>query len=83
MNIYTFEQWEKDGDLKVEVGQFIDDRVFYDLLGSVPPATYSRGVFQPGEPYTHDFKTGRALYNTFKKNAELWQYVGLMVLQEG
>lgn len=77
--IYTDEQWWKDRDLKVQVGQFIEDKVFWQLLESVPPTTYSKGIFQPGEPYSYDWDTGQALYRTFEhdENEKLYKYIGL------
>ena len=78
-SIYTYEQWCKDKTLKVKEGQFIDDKVFYQLLGCVPPKTYERGLFQVGEPSDHDWNTGKALYNTFEydKTEKLYKYIGL------
>jgi hypothetical protein len=85
MDIYTMEQWEKDKTLNVKVGQFISNEVFWELCGALPPATWERGIFQPGEAYSHDWNRNCALYQTFKKNgtgdAE-YQYVGLKPLGE-
>ena len=77
--IYTYEQWEKDGILNVKIGQFVDKKVFNQLLNSVPPQTYGRGFFQPGEPYSHDWNTGQALYKTFQyvDSEKLYKYIGL------
>lgn len=82
MNIYTTEQWEKDGTLKVKEGQIISPAVFYELLNSVPPTTYAGGFFQMGEAYIHN-SMGEALYSTFKhvsddeKGKPLYKYIGL------
>lgn len=77
--IYTYSQWWKDRDLKVEVGQYIDRRVYYQLLECMPPTTYGGEIFQPGEPYSHDWNTGQALYKTFEydKSEKLYKYIGL------
>lgn len=75
--IYTMQDWRNDKSLKVQIGQYIDEEVFEQLLDSIPPITYSRGVFQPGEAYDHNMETGNPLYQTFVKNNDLYQYVGL------
>lgn len=75
--IYTMQDWRNDKSLKVQIGQYIDEEVFEQLLDSIPPITYSRGVFQPGEAYDHNIETGEPLYQTFVKNNDLYQYVGL------
>ena len=79
---YDMSQWQQDGTLKVQQGQFVEDSVFEDLLNSVPPAYYEGGWFQVGEPYTHDPESGRALYQTFCRLGEKghqWKYIGLML----
>lgn len=77
-NIYTMEKWRNDRTLKVQEGQIIEPEVFYQLMGSVPPETYSNGIFQPGEPADHEFRTGRALYMTFEHvGNNFYKYVGL------
>lgn len=84
MELYTMQQWEADRYLKVEQGQNIAPDVFFQLLNAVPPTFYEMGMFQCGEPYTHDWNTGLALYKTFKhvdtdaKGQPIYQYVGLM-----
>jgi hypothetical protein len=80
--IYTDQDWENDGTLKVQVGQIIAPEVFWQLLNCVPPKTYSKGIFQVGEPYSHDWDTGKALYQTFelaysKGREPYYRYVGL------
>lgn len=76
--VYTMRDWEEDGTLKVEVGQLIAPYVFFQLLGSVPPKTYGNGLFQVGEPYSHDWNTVQALYRTFEEiDRNYWLYVGL------
>lgn len=83
MDMYTMKQWESDRTLKVAVGQNIAPDVFFELLNSVPPQTYARGIFQAGEPYSHDWTTGKSLYSTFKHVADdedglpIYQYIGL------
>lgn len=76
--VYTALDWERDRTLSVKVGQVINPDVFWDLCGSMPPRTWAHGVFQPGEPYSHDHETGEALYHTFERiEGEFYKYVGL------
>lgn len=74
-NIYTKEQWSKDGSLSVNVGQLISEEVFCQLLESVPPKTFGRGIFQVGEPRNHDFAM-RPLFDTFENTADGWKFCG-------
>ena len=73
---YTMDDWRMDGSLKPEVGEYIEDEVIEELAGSVPPTTYSRGIFQPGEAYTmsEDYAD---LYMTFVRDNDAWKYIGL------
>lgn len=72
------QDWERDRTLKVEVGQVIEPAVYWQLLNSLPPQTYGRGTFQPGEPYSHDWTTGSPLFQTFESvGDDYWKYVGL------
>ena len=75
-SIYTIDNWKKDGSLKPVIGQYVSDDVIEELLNSVPPTTYSRGIFQPGEAYTmsEDYTD---LYMTFARKNSGWQYIGL------
>lgn len=77
-DVYTNADWERDRTLKVQVGQLIEPDVFWELCESVPPHRWSKGVFQPGEPYDHDRETGKALYQTFEQmGGDYHKFVGL------
>ena len=73
---YTMDDWRVDGSLKPEVGDYVEDEVVEELANSVPPTTYSRGIFQPGEAYdmSEDYTD---LYMTFVREERGWKYVGL------
>ncbi len=76
-NTYTEKDWQRDGTLKVEVGQMIEPAVYYQLRGAVPPVQ-DGFIFQVGEPYTYDMETGVSLYSTFERTARnLYKYIGL------
>ena len=75
-NIYTYEDWSRDGSLKVKPGQYIDDEVFYQLRDSVPPTTFGKGIFQPGEAFSMS-QEFQELYMTFIRKGDMWQYLGL------
>lgn len=74
--VYTMDDWRNDGTLKVKVGQCIDDDVFEELSGSVPPRSYSRRCFQPGEAQCPSVD-GEELYKTFTNINGNWKYLGL------
>lgn len=78
MEKYTMKQWQEDKYFNAEVGQVCDAEVMFQLINNVPPRTYSDDIFQAGEPWSHDFSTGKALYLTFELvgNYE-YKYIGL------
>ena len=73
--MYTKKDWERDGDLRVKIGDMIDQEVFYQLRDCVPPKTLSEWIFQVGEAHDHD-EQGNALYTTFKSTYDGWMYCG-------
>ena len=77
-NIYTMQDWERDGTLKVKVGQIIEPEVFYQLLNCVPPHYWAKGFFQVGEPSSFDFTSGKQTYQTYEKVNEddYYKYIG-------
>jgi len=75
-NIYTKDNWNKDGYLKVKVGQYVADDVIKELRDSMPPASYKASCFQPGEAYTLSMDY-IDLYMTFVIDNGMWRYVGL------
>ena len=78
MERYTMKDWERDGSLSVKVGQIIDSDVFWELFECLPPHHWGGGIFQPGEPHTHDWDTGKALYQTFEHvGNDCYRYIGL------
>lgn len=76
-NVYTMDDWRRDGSLKVQIGQLIAPEVYWQLRDSVPPMS-DGGCFQPGEAYDHDWRTGKALYQTFTREGDnYYRYKGL------
>lgn len=76
-NVYTMDDWRRDGSLKVQIGQLIAPEVYWQLRDSVPPMS-DGGCFQPGEAYDHDWRTGKALYQTFTREGNnYYRYKGL------
>lgn len=74
-DMYTQQDWERDGDLKIVPGQVVSDDVVRELRDCVPPTTLSRGLFQPGEAYTCN-SNYEQLYMTFVRQNEGWKYIG-------
>lgn len=72
---YTMDDWRRDGELKIQIGQRIDDEVFAELKNNVQPKAYSKRCFQPGEVQTKSVN-GEDLYLTFTLD-DGWKYLGL------
>ena len=49
--VYTMADWERDKTLSPAIGQEVSREVFNEQLNCVPPAYYSNGIMQVGEPY--------------------------------
>lgn len=66
----TLKEWhESQLDLLDYLGTTpceIDEDIYYDQLGVVPPAYSKNGLFQVGEAYTHD-DNDIPYYFTFKR----------------
>lgn len=80
-DVYTADDWTRDGDLHVQRGQMVPDAVVDNLSESVPPCIVPNrsggGLFQCGEPLTSD-PEGESLFHTFKyRGGGLWEYVGV------
>ena len=82
MKKYTMEDWEKDGSLKIQIGQVTSDEVIESLLNCLPPTTYGRGIFQVGERKDSDYEelvnndNYIELFDTFKRESGEWIYCG-------
>ncbi len=77
-DVYTMQDWERDGTLKVKEGQVIEPDVFWELCNSLPPHRWDKGVFQPGEAYSYDMEKCCQTYQTFESMGEdYYKYVGL------
>lgn len=80
---YTMLDWERDGALKIKVGQMITPDVYWQLSGSVPPTSMGK-YFQPGEAYSHNANY-EPLYMTFvideydENGDPIYKYLGLQV----
>ena len=82
---YNYIDWERDKTFSPSIGQEVDIEIFLDLRDCGPPAYYSEheGIMQVGEPYDHDYKTGKKLYTTLRKNENgHWTYCGNCFLGE-
>ena len=79
--IKTKAQWDESGQSLTEylqVGDKVDEEMFYYFLEVLPPASYSSRVVQIGEPYDHT-REGWPTYMTLIKRAkgEPWEYAGV------
>jgi hypothetical protein len=75
--VYTMQDWEDDKTLKVKEGQVIEPAIYWHLLNCLPPKQ-NGDFFQVGEPYSHDWTTGKALYQTYEHLEDnYYLYIGL------
>lgn len=83
MEVYTDEQWGKDGTFSAKPGQFVEDSVFYQLRDCVPPLHCCRDYMQVGEAYGYDFDKHCTTYTTFVKEGGRWKFIGELGDGEG
>lgn len=83
MEVYTDEQWGKDGTFNAKPGQFVEDSVFYQLRDCVPPLHCCRDYMQVGEAYGYDFDKHCTTYTTFVKEGGRWKFIGELGDGEG
>lgn len=83
MEVYTDEQWAKDGTFKAKPGQFVEDSVFYQLRDCVPPLHCCRDYMQVGEAHGYDFEKHCTTYTTFVKEEGKWKFIGELGNGEG
>ena len=85
--IYTREQWTKDRSFSAEVGQEIEEDIYWDMFDVMPPLRlprecgYSSG-FRVSEPHSHEQskKTGEWLphYAAFGSRDGKFYFLGYM-----
>lgn len=88
--VYTREQWRRDRNFSAEIGQEVEEDIYYEMLDCLPPLSlpntettsgYSAG-FRVGEPYIHaqSAKTGEftAFYAAFGKKGNKYYFLGNM-----
>ena len=85
--IYTSEQWEKDESFSAEVGQEVEEDIYWRMFEVMPPLRLPKesgfaAGFRVGEPHTHDrsAKTGEwvAYYAAFGKRGGKYYFLGNM-----
>lgn len=73
----TYQDWMKSGkDLHdfLQVGDVVDEEMYFYFLEVLPPACMSSQCIQIGEPYSHD--EGGPLFDTLEKQNGQWVYAG-------
>lgn len=78
MEVYTYEQWGKDGTFSAKPGQFVDDETFYELRDCVPPLHHCRDYVQVGEAHGYDSEKQATTYATFVKEEGAWKFMGYL-----
>lgn len=70
----------------VKPGDIVEEKIVYNFLGCVPPATHRSNLVQCGEPYSSAWderkQEYRATFITFSLIGSEWQYSGTCFLGE-
>lgn len=74
--IYTMEDWQRDGKLKIHLGQIVADDVVEQLNNGCPPMPDKNGILYAGWPCDYDYNTRSYLFTTFKRVKSGWKYIG-------
>lgn len=86
MNIYTREDWHRDGTFKAVPGQEVAEEIYEEMRDALPPyrlprtpetAEYSAG-YLVGEPYDCDPQTYKTRYMAFARRGGRCYYLGLL-----
>lgn len=85
--VYTREQWHRDGTFSAKEGQEVEEYIYWEMYDVLPPlrlpkeSGYSAG-FRVSEPYAHaqSQKTGEWLpcYAAFGKRDGKYYFIGYM-----
>lgn len=82
----TKKQWQESGKVFTafaQVGDIVDDEIYYYFLGVVSPFYSSNKLFQCGEPYGYDYKEKAETFITFiKERSANWIYCGCITHNE-
>lgn len=73
----TYQDWCKSGkDLSkfLQIGDVVDEEMYYYFIEVLPPACMSNRCVQIGEPYSHD--AGGPVFDTLEKKNGNWIYTG-------
>lgn len=73
----TYQEWmksHKNLSEFLQVGDVVDEEMYFYFLEVLPPACMSSRCVQIGEPYSHD--EGGPLYDTLIKKNDQWIYAG-------
>ena len=87
MNVYSMEDWTRDGSFKAQDGQPISSDVYEQFYNVMPPQSLPRADFPVSvaagfmttEPYTHANVNGKAkaFYMAFGSSGNDYYYLGL------
>ena len=86
MNIYTREDWQRDGSFKAVPGQEVAEEIYREMLDCMPPYSLPRipatqgycGGFLVGEPTDYDPETSKLRYMAFAQRGGRCYYLGLL-----
>lgn len=74
MTIKRYEDWKGNLDEYLQVGDIVDEDMYWYFVNVLPPASMNSSIVQIGEP--NDHIGGRATYATLKNTSDGWMWVG-------
>lgn len=66
----------------LNVGDAVDDKLYWYFLEVLPPACWDSTCVQIGEPYSHD-NMNRPMFATLEKQNGHWIYTGIKITPYG
>lgn len=80
-NIKTLKDWRGDLSDYLKPNDEIDEDLYYYFLEVLPPEYQENGVFQVGEPYSHD-KENKPIFDTFEQIKDKYFYRGHLTTKQ-
>ncbi len=78
----TYEAWAGQLTDHLNLGDCVDEALYWYFLEVLPPAHWSDRIVQIGEPQDHAGPEGRARFSTLQRYGEAWYYTGYRVAGE-
>jgi hypothetical protein len=74
MAVKTYANWKGNLDEYLQIGDIVDEEMYWYFVNVLPPACMTSSIVQIGEPNNHI--DGRATYATLKYTEDGWMWGG-------